>query len=70
MVYAHKLNTKEELYQRSFSAARTINNAAVLRRVTSSLVTRVRNCIQADGRRLEQFARVLNGVSVTAHLTA
>jgi len=51
------------------SAARTINNAAALRKVTSSLVTRVRKCIQADGRHFEQFASVLNGESVTVHLT-
>ena len=50
-------------------AARNINNTAVLRKVTISLVTRVRKCIQADGGHLEQFARVLNGQSVTVHLT-
>ena len=38
MVYAHKVNTTE-LLQRIISAARSINNAAVLRKVTSSLVT-------------------------------
>ena len=43
MVCAHKVNTREELLQRILSAARTINNAAVLRKVTRSLVTRVRN---------------------------
>jgi len=37
MVYAHKVNTTEELLQLILSAARNINNAAVLRRVTSSL---------------------------------
>ena len=41
MVYAHKVNTREELLQR-------ISSAAVLRKVTSFLVTRVRKCIQAD----------------------
>jgi len=56
MVYAHKLNTREELLQRILSAARSINNAAVLRKVTSSLVTRVRKCIQTDGGHFEQFA--------------
>jgi len=56
MVYAHKVNTKEELLQRILSAARSINNAAVLRKVTSSLVTRVRKCIQAAGGHFEQFA--------------
>jgi len=56
MVYAHKVNTREELLQRFLSAARSINNAAMLRNVTSSLVTRVRKCIQADGGHFEQFA--------------
>jgi len=56
MVYARKLNTKEELFQRILSAARSINKAAVLRKSTSSLVTRVRKCIQAEGRHFEQFA--------------
>jgi hypothetical protein len=55
MVYAHKVN-KRELLQRILSAARSINNAAVLRRVTSSLATLVRKCIQADGGHFEQFA--------------
>ena len=54
--YAHKVNTREELLQRILSAARSINNAAVLRKVTSSLVTRDRKCIQADGGDFEQLA--------------
>jgi len=42
---------------RSFlSAARSINTAAGLRKFTNSLVTRVRNCIQADGGHFEKFA--------------
>jgi len=53
MVSAHKVNTREELLQRILSAARSINNAAVLRKVTSSLATRVRKCIQADGGHFE-----------------
>jgi hypothetical protein len=53
IVYAHKVNTGEELLQRILSAARNINNAAVLRKVTSSLVTRVGKCIQADGGHFE-----------------
>jgi len=55
MVYAHKVNTRE-LLQRILIAARSINNAAVLRRVTSSLDTQVRKCIQADGEHFGQFA--------------
>jgi len=38
MVYAQKVNTRE-LFQRILSAARSINNAAVFRKVTNSLVT-------------------------------
>jgi len=48
MVYAHKVNTREVL-QRILSSARIINNAAVLRKITSSLVTPVGKYIQADG---------------------
>jgi len=56
MVCAHKLNTREELLLRILSAARNINNAAVLRKITSSLVTRVKKCIQAEVGHFEQFA--------------
>jgi hypothetical protein len=53
------LFTKEahtrELLQRILSAARSINNGAVLRKVTSPLVTQVRNCIQADGGHFKQL---------------
>ena len=38
-------------------------------KVTSSLVTRVRKCIQADGGHFEQLVQVFNGQSVTVHLT-
>jgi len=69
MVYAHKVNTKEELLQQILSTVRSINNAAVLHKFTSPLVTHVRKCIQADGGHFEQLARVLNGESVTVHLT-
>jgi len=43
IVSACKVNTREKLLQRILSATRSINNTAVLRKVTSSLVTRVRN---------------------------
>jgi hypothetical protein len=56
MVYAHKVNTREELHHRILSAASSINNAAVLRKVTSSLVTRVKKFIQADGGPFKQLA--------------
>jgi hypothetical protein len=55
MVYAHKLNTREELFQRILSAARSFNNAAVLRKFIRSLVTRVRKCIEAEGGHIKQF---------------
>jgi hypothetical protein len=70
IVHARKLNTREELLQRILSAARCINNAAVLRKFASSLVTQVRKCIEADRGHLKQSARVLNGESVTVHLAA
>jgi len=56
MVCAHKVNMREELLQQILSVARSINNAAMLRKVTSSLVTRVRKYIQADGGHFEQLA--------------
>jgi len=39
MVYAQKVNMRQELLQQTLSSARSINNAAVLRKVSSSLVT-------------------------------
>jgi len=42
MVYAHNVNTREELLQRILSAAGSVNNATVLGKVTSSVVTLVR----------------------------
>jgi len=45
MTYAHKVNAREELLQRILNTARSINNAALLHKVTSSLVTWVRKCI-------------------------
>jgi len=56
MTCAHKLNTREELLQRILSATRSINNSEVLRKVTRSLVTRVRKCIQADVGHVEKHA--------------
>jgi len=69
LVCALKVNTREKLFQRILSNARSINNAAVRHKLTSSLVTWVRKCNQADGGHFEQLARVLNGESVTVHLT-
>jgi hypothetical protein len=56
MVSARKVNTREKLLQQILSAARSINNASVLHKVTNSLVTRVIKCIQADGGHFEQLA--------------
>jgi len=70
MVCAHKLNMRE-LLQGILSAGRSINNAGVLRRVSSSLVRRFRKCtnVQADGGHFERLALVLYGESVTVNIT-
>jgi len=47
---------RKELLQQILSSARISSNAAVLHKVTSSLVTPVRKCIQADGGHFKQFA--------------
>jgi hypothetical protein len=52
------MNTREVLLQHILSAVRSINNAAVLRKVTSSLVTRVRKYMQAGGGHFEQLVSV------------
>jgi len=52
--------------QQILSTAKSINNAAVLHKVTSSLVTQVR---KADEGHIEQLSLVLNSESVTVHLT-
>jgi hypothetical protein len=57
------------LFRRILNAARRINNAAVPRTVTRSLVTPVGKCIQADGSHFEQLAWVVNCVTVTVQLT-
>jgi hypothetical protein len=54
IVYTHKVNMRE-LLQQILSAARSINDSAVLRKVTSSLVTRVRKCMEADGGHFENL---------------
>ena len=56
MVYEHKVTTSEELFQQILSAARSINNTTLICKITSSLVTRVRKFIQADGGHFEQLA--------------
>jgi hypothetical protein len=69
VVCAHKVNTRDELLQRILSAARNINNAAVLHKVTRSLVTSVTKCIQADGGHFEQLALVFKVEYVAVHST-
>ena len=69
MVCAHKVNAREELLQRILSAARSLNNAAVLRKFASSLVTRGRKCIQGDGGRFEQLGLSIEKRSVIVHIT-
>jgi len=56
MVYERKVNTREELLRRILNDSKSINIAAVVRKVTSSLVTRFRKCIQAEGVHFEQPA--------------
>ena len=48
MVNAYKVNTREELLKRILRAARSFNNAAVFRKVTSPLVKRASKFMQAD----------------------
>ena len=55
-LYAHKVNTREKLLQRILRAQEVIKNTAVLRNITSSVVTRVRKFIQADRGHFEKFA--------------
>jgi hypothetical protein len=56
MAYAHKVNTREELLQQILSAARSINSALLFCKLSSSLVTEVRKCVQTDGGHFEQLA--------------
>jgi len=56
MVYAHKVNMREELLQQILSAARSINSAALFCKFSSSLVTQLRKCVQGDGGHFRQLA--------------
>jgi hypothetical protein len=47
----------------------TLRSTSVLRKVTSSVVARVRKAIQADGGHFKQLAWMLNGEFVTVHFT-
>jgi hypothetical protein len=53
--YESKVNTIDELLQGIFDAARRVNDTAVLRNVTLSIVERVRMCTQADGCHFEHL---------------
>jgi len=46
---------ERKLLQQFLSTAKSINNAAVLHKVTSSLFTRVRKCIQAEAGHFENL---------------
>jgi len=50
------MSTRKELLQRILSSARSLNNAAVIHKVTGSVVTPVRKCTQADGGHFRQLA--------------
>jgi len=53
-VYARKVNTRA-VDQQILSAAKCINNAAVLHKLTSSLVTQARKCIQPHESHFEKL---------------
>ena len=54
MVCARSFSTRQELLQLILSAGRSVSNAAVPSRVTSSLDTRVNECIHTDVSHFEQ----------------
>jgi hypothetical protein len=64
-VCLRKVKMRDELFRRVPSAARRINNAAVLRKVICSLITWVGKCIQADTGHFEQLEWVVKYVTVT-----
>jgi hypothetical protein len=59
MVYACKVNMKDELLWWILSDARCINNAAVLHKVVCSLFTQVGKYTKASGSHFEQLALVV-----------
>ena len=48
-VCARKVNRSGELLRRILIAARHINNAAMLRKVSTSLISRLLNCVPVEG---------------------
>ena len=68
VVYAWNLKAIER-FQPILSAERRINNASVLCKVVSSLVTQVRKCIQPGGKQLKLLAWRVNYLFLTVHLT-
>jgi hypothetical protein len=69
MMYTCKVNITDEVLRQILNAATRKNNAAVLRKITCSLVTQVGKCIQAHGGHFEQLARTVNHITVTVQLT-
>jgi hypothetical protein len=60
MVYECKVDTKDELLQQISDAARRMNNATALRRVTRFLIKRTKYCIQAYSGHLNNYLRYTN----------
>ena len=54
IVYACDVNKREEFLQLVLNAARPISNAALVNKLTRSLVTQVRECIQAVAAHFEE----------------
>jgi hypothetical protein len=55
MVYEHKVVTRDEVLQQIFDAAKYVNDATVLHKVTFSIIKQVRMDIQADGSHFEHL---------------
>jgi len=53
-VCARKVNRREDLLRRILSAARHINNAVMLCKVSTSLISRLVKCVHVDGSLFEQ----------------
>jgi hypothetical protein len=58
-VYEREVDTRDELLQRIFDAKRCVNDTAAPRKVTLSVVERVRMCIQAEGGHLEHLLNLI-----------
>jgi hypothetical protein len=69
VVCAHKLNKREELLQRILSAAGSINNTACFISLQVLWSHQSENVSKQMEDTSKQLALVLNGESVTVHLT-